>query len=123
MSSIFLFIASIYGALSVAIGAFGAHALDARLEQIGKKEHFITASRYQFYHVFALLIVGLLMRSVESKALVYSGWAFTIGIPIFCGTLYAIALTGKTGFGAIAPIGGLLFILGWVFLAVGTLKI
>lgn len=116
----------ILGALAVALGAFGAHALKGMLEASGRTETFETAVRYQFYHAIAMVLVGILLQktSVDAiKLLNWSGNAFAAGVIIFSGSLYAICFTGITKFGATAPIGGLLLIVGWVLLIFAAGKI
>lgn len=122
MQKVFLLIGAGLGAFSVMIGAFGAHALKSLLEKNGRIETFDTAVKYQFYHVIALFIVGILMYHLQNKWLNYSGWSFIIGMVIFSGSLYALCLTNWTKFGAITPIGGLLLILGWIFMILAILK-
>ncbi|GAA4441617.1 DUF423 domain-containing protein [Ravibacter arvi] len=122
----FLQAGALFGALAVVLGAFGAHALKASLSAANRLETFETAVRYQFYHALALVLVGILMKFVggDTKLLTWSGYSFIGGILIFSGSLYAICFTGITKFGATAPIGGLLMILGWVliFVAAGRLS-
>lgn len=120
-ASRFLLLAATSGTLAVLIGAFGAHALESRLgpEML---DIFGTASDYHFYHTFALLVVGLLARDKESKALTASGWAFLAGVVIFSGSLYALAVTGVKMLGAITPIGGVTFIVGWVLLGFAAIR-
>jgi uncharacterized membrane protein YgdD (TMEM256/DUF423 family) len=108
--------AAITGALAVAIGAFGAHALKEILEASGRIEVYKTAVQYQFYHTFALLAAGILMNQFPSKKLNYAAIFFLAGIIFFSGSLYVLCFTGIGILGAITPIGGVLFILGWVFL-------
>lgn len=113
----FLLIGAVLGFLGVAIGAFGAHGLRARLtpEMLAV---FEVGVRYQMYHVFAVLIVAATMAHVGPvRLLIVAGWSFVAGILIFSGSLYALALTGTTTFGAITPIGGLGFLVGWACLA------
>ena len=117
-----LIIASILGALSVAIGAFGAHGLDATLQANGRVDTFETAVKYQFYHTLALFLLGLLMLNINSSQLTIAAYCFIIGIAIFSGSLYILCLTSIKWLGAITPIGGLAFILGWIFLALGVYK-
>jgi uncharacterized membrane protein YgdD (TMEM256/DUF423 family) len=119
MSRVFLAIAAIFGGLSVAAGAFGAHALKERLSE-RSLEIFETAAQYQMYHALALLLVALLLTQEDfpQPVLVASGWTFIIGILIFSGSLYALSLTGIKVLGAITPLGGAAFIAGW-----GTLVI
>ncbi|WP_096607896.1 DUF423 domain-containing protein [Calothrix sp. NIES-2100] len=121
MTQIFLSIAAVLGGLSVAAGAFGAHALRDKISE-RSLEIFDTASRYQMYHALALLLVALLLSRTESPpfTLIASGWLFIIGIAIFSGSLYALSLTGVKSLGAIAPLGGAAFIAGWGALALAA---
>lgn len=117
-----LLIASALGALTVAIGAFGAHALAKLLESSGRVDTFETAVKYQMYHTLALLAVGLLLFRVEQPVLQVAAWCFFLGILIFSGSLYVLCLSGITWLGAITPIGGTLFIVGWGALFYAILK-
>lgn len=123
MSRIFLAIAAIFGGISVASGAFGAHALKERLSE-RSLEIFETAARYQMYHALALLLVALLLSREEftQPTLVASGWSFIIGTLIFSGSLYALSLTDVKVLGAITPLGGAAFIAGWGALAIAALS-
>lgn len=110
-------IAGVLGGLAVAVGAFGAHGLESILESNGRTETFETAVKYHFYHSLAILAVGIWQRfEQKNKSLQRAGISFTIGILIFSGSLYILSLTGITWLGAITPIGGVFFIIGWVFL-------
>lgn len=122
MQKLFLLTGSALGALSVMIGAFGAHALKNSLENTGRLETFETAVKYQFYHVLALLLVGLLMTKFDHKFLNYAGYSFIIGIIIFSGSLYILCLTNVGKWGAVTPIGGVFLIAGWALLFMGILK-
>lgn len=122
MQKIFLMTGSILGALSVMIGAFGAHALKNTLTANGRLETFETAVKYQFYHVLALLIVGILLSRIDHKLLHYSGYSFIVGIIIFSGSLYTLCLTNVGKWGAVTPIGGVFFIVGWVLLFLSIYK-
>jgi len=118
MANTFMLIASLAGFLGVAAGAFGAHGLRNRLsaEMLAV---FETAVRYQMYHAFALLITAVVMGRVgDARLLSIAGWSFITGIVLFSGSLYALALSGVSGLGAITPIGGLAFLLGWASLAI-----
>ena len=123
MTKIFLAIASIFGGLSVGTGAFASHALKDKLSERAL-EIFETAARYQMYHALALLLVALLINQTESSqpSLVIAGWAFIIGIVVFSGSLYALSLTDIKVLGAITPLGGLAFIIGWGTLAYSSLN-
>ena len=108
--------------LSVAIGAFGAHALRARLEP-HRLATFETAVQYHMLHALALLAVAALMGRVQSQQLLLlSGGLFTAGIFLFSGSLYALAITGITWLGAITPLGGLAFIGGWLCMGIAAWK-
>ena len=115
-------IAGILGILSVGIGAFGAHGLESTLTANGRVDTFETGVKYQFYHTFALFLLGILMLNVQHSYLNYSAYAFIAGIVIFSGSLYALSLTNITVLGAITPIGGLAFMLGWLFLILGVAR-
>ena len=115
MNKTFLLLGALAAFLAVAFGAFGAHGLRNRLspEMLAV---FETAVRYQMYHALALVLVGLMMGSMGGALIRTSGWAFGLGILLFSGSLYLLALTGTAVFGAITPIGGLAFLVGWACL-------
>ena len=106
-----------FGLVAVALGAFGAHALQERLEPRAL-EVFETGVRYQMFHAVALLAVALLVARHGGQLLVASGWSFTAGIVIFSGSLYLLAMTGVGRWGAVTPVGGVAFLAGWLLLAV-----
>ena len=118
MANTFLLIGSLVGFLGVAAGAFGAHGLRSRLSP-DMLAVFETAVRYQMYHVFALLITAAVMARVgDARLLAIAGWSFITGVVLFSGSLYALALTGISSLGAITPLGGLAFLVGWACLAI-----
>ena len=118
-----LTIAGISGALAVGLGAFGAHGLEPILIQNGRLDTFETAVSYHFYHTLGLLGLGILaLIKPEWKGLSLAAWGMFLGILIFSGSLYILSLTGITWLGAITPIGGVGFILGWLALAYAVLK-
>lgn len=122
MGKLFLALGALFGLLGVLLGAFGAHALRARLAP-DMLAIFHTGVEYQFYHVFALLGVGLLALMWPQRALL--GWAgalFCIGIVIFSGSLYLLSATGVRWLGAITPVGGVAFILGWLLLLIAVVR-
>ena len=113
----FLLIGAILGFLGVALGAFGAHGLKNRLSP-EMLEVFDTGVRYHMYHTFAVLIVAAAIGHIgNARLLAMAGWFFFAGILLFSGSLYALALTSVGILGAITPIGGLLFLIGWACLA------
>lgn len=127
MHKSFLQIASLIGAISVAFGAFGAHALK-KIAPEGTINIFETGVRYQFYHVFALAAVGILYRDFHDKWMVWAGNLFIIGILLFSGSLYLLTYfkaSAKPGFdwiGTITPFGGLAFIAGWICMFIGIYR-
>ncbi|MGF1514844.1 MAG: DUF423 domain-containing protein [Elainellaceae cyanobacterium] len=112
MAQLFLAIAAVLGGLSVAGGAFATHALESRLSDRAI-EIFETGARYQMYHALALLLVALLLRNGPSPWLTAAGVAFVAGVAVFSGSLYALSLSGIKILGAITPLGGAAFLLGW----------
>ena len=117
-------ISSFYGFLGVAMGAFGAHGMKARLST-ELFAVFETASRYCLTHAVVLLAVAILSELKPSATIERSGWFFTLGIAVFSGTLWILAITGYRWLGAITPVGGVLLILGWgtLFFAATTKEI
>ncbi|AIZ64268.1 membrane protein [Hymenobacter sp. DG25B] len=114
-------LAAFLGALGVGIGAFGAHGLRPMLEAAGRFDTFETAVRYQFYHTLALAAVGVLLAArPELRGLGLTAGLWLGGMVLFCGSLFALCFTGYTKLGAVAPIGGLLFIAGWISLLVAA---
>jgi uncharacterized membrane protein YgdD (TMEM256/DUF423 family) len=120
MDKTFLLVGALAGFTGVALGAFGAHALRGRLSP-EMLVVFETGVRYQMYHAFAILIVGLVLGRMGGWMISTAAWLFTAGIVLFSGSLYLLAFTGVTVLGAITPIGGLAFLLGWACLAVAAL--
>ncbi|WP_310586864.1 DUF423 domain-containing protein [Jiulongibacter sediminis] len=118
----FLKTGAIFGLLAVALGAFGAHALEPHLIATGHLDTYEKAVSYQFYHSLALILVAMLFEVLKNKWIKYSGIAFIIGVIFFSGSLYLICFTGITTFGAVAPVGGTAFIAGWLFLFLATFK-
>jgi len=105
--------------LAVAAGAFGAHALRARLAP-DLLNIFETGARYHMYHSLGLIAIGLLSQFRPSPLLNGAGWAMLVGILLFSGSLYALALSGVRVLGAITPLGGLGFLAGWGLLALAA---
>lgn len=130
-------IGAVVAGLAVVMGAFGAHGVDryfvsfyegqtkvvAGVEIAAAQKYlrdFNTAADYQMSHGLALLVVGLLSGVKPSRSLQVAGWSFLGGVVLFSGSLYALTLSGVTKLGMITPIGGMLFIVGWVALAIGA---
>ncbi|MEA5509367.1 DUF423 domain-containing protein [Crocosphaera sp. UHCC 0190] len=121
MVRIFLLIGSVLAGLSVAGGAFASHALKDTLSDRAL-EIFETGTKYQMYHALALLLVALFLTRLETPpmTMISAGYAFIIGILIFSGSLYALSLTGIKWLGAVTPIGGAAFLIGWGSLAIAA---
>jgi uncharacterized membrane protein YgdD (TMEM256/DUF423 family) len=122
MQKLTLLTAALFGAFSVIIGAFGAHAFKNILEASNRADTFETAVKYQFYHTLALLAIGILMYKMDHKSLDYASISLIAGIIVFSGSLYILCFTGITKWGAVTPFGGLLLIIGWILLFISILK-
>lgn len=109
---------AVAGLLAVALGAFAAHGLKSRLSP-DMLAVFETGVRYQMYHALALIAAAWAVRRVSPPPPTArrAAWCFLFGIVFFSGSLYLLALTGVRALGAITPVGGVLFLLGWIFLA------
>jgi len=105
-------IGCIVAAVGVAAGAFGAHMLKTILEP-PMLAAYDTGTRYQMYHAFGMILAGITARTFSDPRLVTAGWIFAVGMVMFCGSLYGIALAEIKWFGPITPLGGLTFIIGW----------
>lgn len=112
----FWILGACFGLLAVAAGAFGAHALRERLSE-RMLDVFETAARYQMYHALALLAAGWAAERWPGGTAVAAGWMFVVGIVVFSGSLYLLSLTGIRWLGAITPVGGAAFLVGWALLA------
>jgi uncharacterized membrane protein YgdD (TMEM256/DUF423 family) len=121
MDRLFVMLGALSGALAVAAGAFGAHALRARLEP-RMLETFETAARYQMYHALALIAVAWVASRWPGSLVNASGWLFVAGTVLFSGSLYALVFTGVRGLGAITPLGGVCFIAAWICLALAAAR-
>jgi uncharacterized membrane protein YgdD (TMEM256/DUF423 family) len=127
MQKVFLTVGASLACIAVILGAFGAHALKAKLEP-EQLQVFETGVRYQMYHAIAVIIAGLLFDKVNTSMLNYSSLFFIAGIILFSGSLYLLASKNLLGIeswkflGPITPLGGLCFIAGWLFLALSVIK-
>jgi uncharacterized membrane protein YgdD (TMEM256/DUF423 family) len=127
MHKIYLFIGTLLAGLAVILGAFGAHGLK---KIVGPEtvNTYQTGVQYQMYHAFALIMVAIMYERWQSSLLNYAGIFFIAGIVLFSGSLYLLASlkamnkVGVSGIGLITPIGGLLFITGWVLLLIAIIK-
>ncbi len=122
-SQFYLVMGAVLGLVAVLMGSAGAHLLNKIISSCNQKS-FHTAIDYQFYHAFALCLVGILLQQSESIWLKISGSVFLAGTFLFSGSLYMLALTGKSYWVKLTPVGGMAFIIGWVLLigALVTMK-
>jgi uncharacterized membrane protein YgdD (TMEM256/DUF423 family) len=122
MSRLLLLAGAAGGLLTVLLGAFGAHGLEGSLPEI-HLEWWRKAVDYQALHSLALLACGLLALLHPSRQLLLAGGSFVIGILLFSGSLYLLALTGSRSLGMVTPFGGVAFILGWFFLGLAAWRL
>ncbi|WP_166627013.1 DUF423 domain-containing protein [Jeotgalicoccus sp. S0W5] len=119
---LFVILGAINALIAVACGAFGAHALEAKLEQ-----HYLdiweTAVKYQFYHALGLIAIGILIQVTGAQFLTAAGWFMLAGIIFFTGSLMVLALSGVSILGAVTPIGGVMFLISWILVIIGIAKL
>lgn len=121
-AKLFLLLGSINATLAVILGAFGAHALKARLD-VSLLKAYHTGVEYHFYHALGLILVGMIAMNLPVNIwLKSSGWSMFVGIILFCGSLYLLSIFNLRWLGMVTPVGGLLFILAWVSLCISVLK-
>ena len=121
-AKLFLALGGAAALLAVALGAFGAHGLKSRLP-VDMLAVYQTGVQYHFYHALGLALIGLaVLHLPDSAALRAAGWLMAAGILLFSGSLYALALSGERWLGAVTPIGGLAFLLGWAALVWAALR-
>jgi len=121
MVRVWLVLAAVLGFLSVALGAFGAHSLKNLLDEYGKSI-WEKAVLYQMFHTMALFAVGLCQLFFRNVSFSMAGMFFGVGILLFSGSLYLLAITGIKWLGAVTPFGGIAFLLGWVWLGIQITK-
>lgn len=118
---IFIILGAINGFLAVALGAFGAHGLEGKIS-----DHYLNvwqkAVQYQMFHAGGLLVVGLLSLKISSSLINWSGWLMFIGIVLFSGSLYVLAVSQIKILGAITPFGGVSFLVAWVLMVIAAYK-
>lgn len=122
MNSVWIIIGAISGFITVGIGAFGAHGLKEILQNNQTTNIYNKAVLYQMFHSIAILIIGLLEMYTE-KSIFLSGLFLTLGILIFSGSLYILSITNLKWIGAITPIGGLCFLIGWIILVLFAIRL
>jgi len=121
-SKLFLLLGSINMMLAVVLGAFGAHALKARLDEALLKV-FHTGVEYHFYHALGLILIGIIALNIPLNVWIKSsGWMMFAGIILFSGSLYFLSILNLRWLGMITPLGGILFILAWLSLCIAIFK-
>jgi uncharacterized membrane protein YgdD (TMEM256/DUF423 family) len=119
---LFILLGSLNAFIAVALGAFGAHGLEGKISE-RMLEVWKTGVTYHMFHALGLLVIAMLIGKFPNVAsFTWSGWMMLIGIILFSGSLYALSTTGIKFFGPITPLGGLAFLLAWIFVAVGAIK-
>jgi len=117
MIRIFVVLSGLLGFSAVALGAFGAHGLRSRLESlpdgVKRLEWWTTAAHYHLTHALALGFAAWLLQRGSGTSATVAGWSFVAGVALFSGSLYLMTITGQTKLGAITPVGGLFFLVGW----------
>lgn len=122
MWNYWLAVGSLFGMTGVALGAFGAHGLKSRVSE-ADLAIFETATKYQMYHVAALVLVGFLASKFPSGTITAAGYLFTIGTLVFSGSLYTLVFTGHRWLGAVTPVGGVMLIIGWLLVAISAFRL
>ena len=122
MQKQFIIIGSAMAAIGVMIGAFGAHALKEMLTASNRLDTFETGVKYHFYHSIGLILIGIIANQFPQKDFNIAGYLMLAGVFIFSGSLYILCLTNIKWLGAITPVGGLLMILGWIFIVIKLSK-
>jgi uncharacterized membrane protein YgdD (TMEM256/DUF423 family) len=121
LERVFFALGAVFAFIAVAAGAFGAHALRARLA-LDLLAVFEVAVRYQMYHALGLIACAWAVTRWPGALAAAAGWLFVTGIVVFSGSLYALSLSGTRWLGAVTPLGGLAFLAGWLCLAAAVLK-
>jgi|SRR5690625_267511 len=115
-------IGALYGFISVALGAFGAHGLEGKISEDALKT-WEKAVQYQMFHAISIIVTGLALTKFQSGTLLFSGWAFVIGVLLFSGSLYVYSTTGIRMLAMITPFGGVIFLIGWILFGYAMMKV
>jgi len=127
MDRTFAILSGVLGFTGVALGAFGAHGLQRRLSDVPdfakRMEWWHTAAQYHLVHAIAVAIAAWLASRGAGGASTVAGWSFVAGVALFSGSLYAMTVTGVRALGAVTPIGGLLFLVGWGAVVMAAIRL
>ena len=123
MTKLILMTGSFLGALAVLLGAIGSHFFEDHLIYLDRLETYKTAVQYQFYHVFLILIIGLLSNYASRPIINYAFYSAIIGLFLFSGSLYMLCFTNNSAWGIVTPFGGLSLICSWLFLCFSVKKV
>lgn len=121
ISKFFFFIGAFFAMTSVILGAFGAHALKQKISS-DMLSIFEVGVRYQMYHALGLILLAISFQLFPGISLEIAGWLLIAGVFLFSGSLYILSLTGNTLWGAVTPVGGILWIVGWLFVCYAPFK-
>ncbi|NOX36237.1 MAG: DUF423 domain-containing protein [Calditrichaeota bacterium] len=122
MDRIFIFLGGLNATIAIALGAFGAHALKGRLSA-ELFQTFETGTRYHLIHALGLILVGILYHWLERNGWIgVAGWIMLLGIVLFSGSLYLITFSGVRAWGAVAPLGGISFMISWLLIAIAVIR-
>lgn len=122
MMKVLFIIGAINGFLAVALGAFGAHGLEGKISENALKT-WEKAVNYQMFHTVSILLTGILLLKTQSSTLLWAGWMFVVGILLFSGSLYLYSTSGVRTLAMITPFGGVAFLIGWILLGYGLIKV
>lgn len=121
MLKIFIVLGSLNAFLSVVLGAFGAHGLKNKLSP-EMLAIYQTGVQYHMYHAIGLILIGMLAYWLDPSTLNWAGWSLLIGIILFSGSLYVLSISGIKWLGAITPLGGLAFLIGWLLIVIAAFR-
>jgi uncharacterized membrane protein YgdD (TMEM256/DUF423 family) len=122
ITKLFFFLGAFFALLSVILGAFGAHALKQKISS-DMLSIFEVGVRYQMYHALGLILLALAIQHFPGYPLQAAGYLFAVGIFLFSGSLYILSLTGNVLWGAVTPVGGLLWVLGWILVCYAPFRL
>lgn len=121
MLKLFIVLGAVNAFLCVVLGAFGAHGLKKKLSA-EMMDIFQTGVQYHMYHALGLILIGILAQWMAPSTLNWAGWSMLVGIFLFSGSLYVLSISGIKWLGAITPLGGLAFLIGWLMIVIAAIR-